>query len=383
MWAAQRDLLDEPGVLTTRALVYAGEVSFAFYLVHELVLLNVSAATGLSGWTADLVLVPAACLAAVLLHTGVERPCERRLRALVGPATPGHRPVAGMSRERAAASGGTAPLERVTRARSLDRLTSLRSFAALAVVAYHAVAAFWPDHPLLVLLTSSGFTGVTFFYVLSGFVLTWSWRGQRNRDFYRNRAARVWPLHALTLCCRAARGADGARAAMGNALLLHAWVPDRSWYYGLNGVSWSLSCEAFFYACFPVLVVLLSRTRSWRWLLVPPAMSVRRAARQHGAAGRHGHVGALRQPALPPARLRHGHPAGAARATWRAPRPPVWTWPWGSWSPPPSCWSPRAGAHPRALRQSSSACTTSPSCRACACCSSLPLSATSPGSRGG
>jgi peptidoglycan/LPS O-acetylase OafA/YrhL len=80
VWAAQRDLAGVPGMLTRPWLVYAGQLSFAFYLVHELVLLNVSAATGLSGWVADVALVPAALLAAVLLHHVVELPCERRLR---------------------------------------------------------------------------------------------------------------------------------------------------------------------------------------------------------------------------------------------------------------------------------------------------------------
>ncbi len=86
VWAAQRDLDGADGLLTKRALVFAGEVSFAFYLVHELVLLNVAHVTGLDGWAADVVLVPSAVLAALLLHAVVERPCERRLRALVGRA---------------------------------------------------------------------------------------------------------------------------------------------------------------------------------------------------------------------------------------------------------------------------------------------------------
>ena len=82
VWAAQRDLGGHRSWLTSRPLVYLGEVSFAFYLAHELVLINVSPLIGLSGWTANLVLVPASCLAAWLLHTCVERPCEARLRGL-------------------------------------------------------------------------------------------------------------------------------------------------------------------------------------------------------------------------------------------------------------------------------------------------------------
>ena len=114
-------------------------MSFAFYLVHELVLLNVCRTS--RDWTAG-----------PLTWCWSRRPCLQRcsstrswsgrangrLRALVGRATPGGGPVVVVSPSalpRAALhpSGGAA---------RLDRLTSLRFFAALAVVAYHAVATF-------------------------------------------------------------------------------------------------------------------------------------------------------------------------------------------------------------------------------------------------
>ena len=33
-----------------------------------------------------------------------------------------------------------------------------------------------------------------------------------------------------------------------------AWVPTDKVYFGYNAVAWSLSCEVFFYLCFPWLV---------------------------------------------------------------------------------------------------------------------------------
>jgi peptidoglycan/LPS O-acetylase OafA/YrhL len=38
--------------------------------------------------------------------------------------------------------------------------------------------------------------------------------------------------------------------ALANLFLVHAFVPSVAVYYSLNSVSWSLSCEAFFYALF-------------------------------------------------------------------------------------------------------------------------------------
>ncbi|KGJ81794.1 hypothetical protein GY21_01620 [Cryobacterium roopkundense] len=42
-------------------------------------------------------------------------------------------------------------------------------------------------------------------------------------------------------------------------LLLQSWVPVSSVYFGMNGPSWSLACEAFFYAVFPFLVPRVKR----------------------------------------------------------------------------------------------------------------------------
>lgn len=88
---AQQDLARPVTWLTQRWFVYAGQVSFAFYLVHELVIINLVGATGLRGWWLDLCALPASCAAAALLHHCVERPCEKRLRRLKVAGQPGAR----------------------------------------------------------------------------------------------------------------------------------------------------------------------------------------------------------------------------------------------------------------------------------------------------
>ena len=79
------DLRGRTGLLQRRWLTYCGEVSFGFYLVHELVILNLAphlpGTTRLDRVSSLVVLMVVACLSAVLLHHGVERPAQRRIRA--------------------------------------------------------------------------------------------------------------------------------------------------------------------------------------------------------------------------------------------------------------------------------------------------------------
>lgn len=153
--------------------------------------------------------------------------------------------------------------------RHLRSLTSLRFLAAALVVLYHCGVQSSPDLTQPYAALRFGFLGVTFFFVLSGFVLVWSARdGDTVGGFYRRRFARVWPLHALTLLLavllvalslveRRWEGPPWAFAL--NLALLQAWSGDVDVIYGFNGVSWSLSAEAVFYALFPLLLLRARR----------------------------------------------------------------------------------------------------------------------------
>ncbi|RAM35807.1 acyltransferase [Arthrobacter globiformis] len=132
----------------------------------------------------------------------------------------------------------------------------------MLVVSYHAAVTLVPEmYPLV----SMGQTGVTFFFMLSGFVLAWSMNPRTTkREFYWRRFARIWPLHALTALAAvvlvfATQGDQSAPQLLASLLLIQGWLGDQHWVYAYNGVSWSLSCEAFFYAVFPFLAVRLSR----------------------------------------------------------------------------------------------------------------------------
>jgi peptidoglycan/LPS O-acetylase OafA/YrhL len=125
-------------------------------------------------------------------------------------------------------------------------LTSLRFFAALMVIAHH----YWNF--------AAGYAGVTFFYVLSGYILAVNypalhgWTGYRR--FWRNRFARIYPLHLFTLLASLPVAAWGFEEFVANATLSHSLVPSWSFWFSFNAPSWSISNEAIFYAGFPVLL---------------------------------------------------------------------------------------------------------------------------------
>ena len=77
--AAQRDLSGVKGILSSKTLVYAGQVSFCFYLVHELIIVNLRHLIG-TGWGVAALALVVSVVAAVALHHAVEVPCQRLLR---------------------------------------------------------------------------------------------------------------------------------------------------------------------------------------------------------------------------------------------------------------------------------------------------------------
>ena len=154
---------------------------------------------------------------------------------------------------------------RVTR---LPSLTGLRFMAALAVFGNH-VGDFFLDPGSSVNDTlQTGFVGVSFFFVLSGFVLTWSLRpGDRPTAFYRRRVARIVPNHivvwAVVLVFLLAVGRTvGLPGALLSLALLQAWHPSEAVHFAVNAVAWTLSVEAFFYFVFPFVLPVLSRLAS-------------------------------------------------------------------------------------------------------------------------
>ena len=151
----------------------------------------------------------------------------------------------------------------------LPSLTGLRFWAALLVVLYHLSREYRPL-PWISPLVWYGRDGVTFFFVLSGFVLAWSYAGTGAiagmtvpaRVFYWRRLVRIGPLHLLaTGLAVAVSLALGAAVPLRGVLLslplLQAWT--RHTATAGNPAAWSLSAEAWFYLLLPPLLPFLLR----------------------------------------------------------------------------------------------------------------------------
>src|SRR5919197_3900530 len=155
----------------------------------------------------------------------------------------------------------------------LPSLTAFRFWAALIVVLYHLSRQVGPIAGIQELVWY-GRTGVTFFFVLSGFVLAWTYDGAgvpASVILWR-RFARIWPLHAAptvisVLVYLGIGTAVPIGAVMGSLALVHAWFPIPEIFRAGNPAAWSLSDEAWFYLIFPALLALLTalRARTWLW----------------------------------------------------------------------------------------------------------------------
>lgn len=146
--------------------------------------------------------------------------------------------------------------------KSLEQLTSLRFIAAACIVFYHLSVAQFFSSPYPAFANS-----VSFFFVLSGFVLAYNYaeRPFSRPRYFSARFARIFPLHITTLLLAIflqpnlgiwATNDDGRRILIANLLLLQSWMPTREYVFSFNAVSWSISAEAFFYALFPLLLIV-------------------------------------------------------------------------------------------------------------------------------
>jgi len=149
-------------------------------------------------------------------------------------------------------------------------LDLLRAIAILWVMPFHAYLAGYTGGGVL---RWSGWMGVDLFFALSGFLIgsqVFDALAARGRldfvDFYLRRGFRTLPAYSVVLCIYLAW--PSMREAPG---MMPAWTfltytlnlfydPQRTAF----SHAWSLCVEEQFYLLFPLLALLLARTRRWR-----------------------------------------------------------------------------------------------------------------------
>ena len=148
----------------------------------------------------------------------------------------------------------------------------MRFFAALAVVTFHfAHFAYGPGVPApLRGVLANGYVGVDFFFVLSGFILAYTYMTPSGSmrgtawAFYVARVARIYPLYLVALVIAWEPylwshdpSATPLRTVVAGLTLTQSWLPTQG--LALDPPAWSLSVEACFYALFPLFVPLIGR----------------------------------------------------------------------------------------------------------------------------
>lgn len=172
-----------------------------------------------------------------------------------------------------------------TSRRDLPALTGIRFIAALLVFFGHVVdprhlgntklAEPFRDHGVTAVLatisTPATHMAMSCFFILSGFVISWSTKpGERMTSFWRRRVVKIFPSHAVTWALAMVLFASAFTANYGvmNLFFLNTWFTERSFWGGANGPAWSLNAEMLFYLLFPLLLIPIKRiaeNRLWLW----------------------------------------------------------------------------------------------------------------------
>lgn len=138
----------------------------------------------------------------------------------------------------------------------IDSLTSLRFLAIMIVVVHHLrdLVGWGPK-------TGWGAVGVTFFFVLSGFVLSINYKNivscKDAISFLWRRFARLYPLYFLTFIVSFfvihfynINLDTGIVSSLANLFLLQSWFSSSQIHFAYNSASWAISTLVFFYIVF-------------------------------------------------------------------------------------------------------------------------------------
>lgn len=170
--------------------------------------------------------------------------------------------------------------EEITKiSKMISPLTSLRFFFALMVFFSHLDFLKESKYPILQWIYNNifqeGYMGVSFFFILSGFILSYNYqegiltKKLSLRKYFIARFARIYPLHILTFIIALPLSyklftsdfISGIIKVLFNVSLTQSFIPFQSVYFSFNAPSWSISDEMFFYVMFPVLVFVFFQSK--------------------------------------------------------------------------------------------------------------------------
>ena len=158
----------------------------------------------------------------------------------------------------------------------IEQLTFTRFLAAIAIVLFHFCQNIFPfNTPALNFLVANANVGVSYFFILSGFVMILAYGDRKTinfGDFVKRRFARIYPVHLLAIVILLVyfviiNAPSSAYRGLPFVLtLIQSWIPGVA--LSVNPPSWSLSTEMFFYIIFPLLFNNLYKTYPSKYLFI-------------------------------------------------------------------------------------------------------------------
>jgi peptidoglycan/LPS O-acetylase OafA/YrhL len=152
----------------------------------------------------------------------------------------------------------------IQKPKRLGALTGLRCFAAVNIVLFHFSNPKW--FGFMAPVVDAGYVSVSYFILLSGFVLAYNYSGRaragelNNVRFWEARFTRIYPIYLLSLLMSLGQlhkeygshthGMYWAGLVL-TPLLLQGWIPAIATF--MNTPAWTMSAEAFYYLIFPWL----------------------------------------------------------------------------------------------------------------------------------
>lgn len=146
----------------------------------------------------------------------------------------------------------------------LHGLTIFRFITAFYVFLFHCNLRYKAEvSEWLQSVIGNGAIGMSFFFVLSGFVMAWASRKGIKENYYRSRVARIFPAYFIMgLISIPFLFEYNLKQAITYILLFlttaQSWFPDSFSQWNFGG-SWSVSTEIFFYLVFPFLLPLIKK----------------------------------------------------------------------------------------------------------------------------
>lgn len=157
----------------------------------------------------------------------------------------------------------------------IEQLTFTRFIAASLIVIFHYGVDIFPFNLQKTVFLGANI-GVSYFFVLSGFVMIIAYHKKQRisaLNYLRNRFARIYPVYLLATLILVSYYLLTTNVNVDiidlflSIFMIQSWVPERA--LTLNFPGWSLSVELFFYVVFPFLFNYIYSKFNYKKLILP------------------------------------------------------------------------------------------------------------------